>query len=166
VTAPHEDDRVDSDLPADLAPWLQQLQATTEPVPELDLELATAALTTRDLDAELIELWDSREHAPPRPGDDADLAQPLLRGTEDEWALSLSVDASDVVVTVVRRDGLRRIVGAVTGDVPETRLEWLGGSAQVRPDEIGRFEVEVPSGPLRLRLSWPGRVVVSSWVTV
>ena len=149
------DDRVDSDLPPDLRSWFEDLQSLREPVPELDLALAKAALGTRDLDAELVALWDSREHA-----------EPLLRGDGDEWQLALSFGSVDVVLTVVPVGDRRRLVGVLTGDLPYAlAVEWSSGRAELALDDLGRFEHEVPAGSLRLRCSGAGRSVVSDWVT-
>ena len=154
--APDADDPVDLDLPADLRPWLHDLRSLGEPVPVLDLELARAAFSSRDLDAELVALWDSREHL-----------EPVHRGEADEWQLSLSVGEADVLLTVVPEGARRRLVGAVSGEpLPALELEWPAGRAALALDDLGRFEHEVAAGPVRLRCTGPGTHVVSAWVTL
>ena len=94
MSTPDPDARVDSGLPDELRPWLEDLRAVQEPVPELDVVLARAAFEARGLDAELAALWDSREHAGPR-----------LRATSpagDEWYLHLHQPPVEAVVTVTR----------------------------------------------------------------
>lgn len=159
MTTPDPDDRVDSDLPAELRSWYDDLRGLQEPVPELDVLLARAAYESRDLDGELQVLWDSREH----PAE-------LLRGTapepgHDEWYLSLELDGLSVLVTVTRVGDRRRLDGDVTG-AARLEVEQASGRHLVAVDDAGHFTREVGAGPLRLRCAVDGRVVVSEWVTV
>ena len=162
MTTPDPDDRVDGGLHEDLRTWFDALRGLAEPVPELELLLARAAFESQDLDAELLALWDSREH--PRA---------VLRGTEpgdahDEWYLSLELASLSVLVTVTRTGDRRRLDGDVTAPAGAVRLEveQASGRTDVAVDDVGHFSVDVAAGPMRLRCATGERVVLSHWVTV
>lgn len=137
---------------------LREAAAQADPVPELVLRNARAALSTRDLDAELAELTldsDQLESAVRADGDDVR----LLSFETPHVSIELQVEYDR------GRVGLR---GLVTGASGPAEVE-VGGERHVCPiDEEGWFTVSgLPRGATRVRVTGPdGRPVTTGWASL
>jgi hypothetical protein len=140
---------------------LRGLADQADPPPEIVLEAARAAFLMRRIDAELAELvLDSAVDAGPV----------LVRSTEDDTVRMLSFEtyAVSIEVQVTDVDGLRSLLGLVTGASGRVEVETSHGRSSVALDSLGRFSVDdVPSGTVRLHLTADdGTPVTTSWVSL
>jgi hypothetical protein len=140
---------------------LAGLADQVDPPPEIVLEAARAAFLMRRIDAELAELvLDSAVDAGPV----------LVRSTEDDTVrmLSFETHAVSIEVQVTEVDGLRSLLGLVTGASGPVEVETAHGRASVALDSLGRFSVDdVPPGTVRLHLTADdGTPVTTSWVSL
>jgi len=147
---------------------LRAFFAEVDPVPPLVIELATASLGWRRLDAELAEL----------------LSDSALE--EESVALARSSGAAVRAVTfgsgeltidleVHSDDHGRTLLGQLSPPVATTievqTATDAPASAEAQADRLGRFRVRLPSGgPIRLRVLGEGGSsrppVETSWITV
>lgn len=140
---------------------LRMLAAQADPVPELVTEAARAAFLMRRIDAELAELvLDSAVDAGPV----------LVRGAEDDSVRMLSFETPtlSIEVQVTEVDGLRSLLGQVSGAAGTLDVETVSGRSTVPIDALGRFSVSgVPTGTVRLHLvAEDGTPVTTSWVSL
>jgi hypothetical protein len=136
-----------------------------DPVPPLVLEAAKASLTWRTIDNELAALaFDSS----------VDESPVLVRGpgaVMDEQLLTFETEQVSIDLQVTVRGEGRRLVGQLApAGVADIEVRSANGEVVVtRSDELGRVPaLDVPSGPLSLRIQFPGRrgAIVTDWVTV
>jgi hypothetical protein len=124
-----------------------------DPVPELVGETTRAAISVRDLDAELIPLVES-------------IATTAVRGHDDDW-LSFAVDDVEIDLGSRRERHGWHLVGQVTGAVTELVVHTMAGSEPVELDAHGRFRAAVSARTLSLRLTTPdGRRLRTQWVSL
>lgn len=140
---------------------LRRLAGQVDPPPQLVLEAARAAFLMRRIDAELAELvLDSAVDAGPV----------LVRGPEEHGVrmLSFETDTVSIEVQVTEVDGLRSLLGLVSGASGPVEVETVQGRSSVALDSLGRFSVpDVPAGTVRLHLTAAnGTPVTTSWVSV
>jgi hypothetical protein len=139
---------------------LRRLAQTADPVPELLLQSARAALTLRTLDAELAELvHDSAV--------DPELI--LVRGPgHDVRMLSFEYGTVAVDLQVSETSSGRELLGLVSGASGDVEVEQAGGRTTVPLDEAGRFVLSgLASGPVRLHLhAEDGTAITTSWVNL
>lgn len=151
------------DTPEDdaLLARMRRVVGETDPPPPLAYDLARAAFSLRDLDAELAVLTlDSAE-----PGQE--LAG--VRGGNEVRLLSYEAQAVGVELQVVLHGDRCSVTGQVVGPLPESVVvETDTESHAVRPDESGVFALDdLPSGRVRVRLDVSGGVTVSTpWVAL
>jgi hypothetical protein len=151
------------DTPQDdaLLARLRRVAGEADPPPPLAYDLARAAFSLRDLDAELAVLTlDSAE-----PGQE--LAG--VRGSDEIRLLSYEAQAVGVELQVVTHGDRRSLTGQVVGPLPESVVVETDTEAHVvRPDESGVFDLDdLPSGRVRVRLDVSGGVTVSTpWVAL
>jgi hypothetical protein len=144
---------------------LRRVAAEADGPPEGLLSAARAAITARDLDAELAVLvGDSRMSG--------DLAYEPVRADAAQGVWLLSFEGGGVLVDMEVHDdgGPVRLVGQLSGASPdECYLEPAGGQRRrIEVDDLGRFLAsDVPRGPVRLQCrSTDGTRVTTAWVTV
>lgn len=146
-----------------LADRLRRLANEADPVPELVLAAARAALSLRRLDAELAEMVhdsDVDELSTVRgAADDADGAVRLLSFEAPGMSISAQITTSEAGHSL-----LGQVAGtaatAVTVQTPSAQHATTLG-------EAGLFRLDrVPSGPLRLVVATASHEVVGDWVTV
>ena len=147
----------DDQLIARLAGLAEQV----DPPPEMVFEAARAAFGMRRIDAELAELvLDSAVDAGPV----------LVRGTETDAVrmLSFETDTVSIEVQVSEVNGLRSLLGLVSGALGPVDVETAHGRHSVVLDDLGRFSVaDVPPGTVRLHLvAENGTPVTTSWVSL
>lgn len=142
----------------ELSDRLRRIAAEVDPPPDLVLESARAALSTRWLDGELALLV----------SDSAVDEGVAVRG-DDGPARLLSFETETVCIELqVREAGgwlsVRGLVAGVSGDV---QVQTAGDSRVVPVDAGGWFTVEdLPVGAFRLRArALDGTDVTTSWVT-
>lgn len=151
------------DTPEDdaLLARLRRVAGETDPPPPLAYDLASAAFSLRDLDAELAVLTlDSAE-----PGQE--LAG--VRGGNEVRLLSYEAQAVGVELQVVLHGDRCSVTGQVVGPLPESVVVETDTEAHVvRPDESGVFDLDdLPSGRVRVRLDVSGGITVSTpWVAL
>ena len=140
----------------DLMSSLRQIAARLDPVPEIVMDNARAALLTRGLDAELAGLLL-----------DSSLESAQVRGeAEQVRLLSFQLDDVSLEVQVEYADDEVSLRGLVDGAPGPVDLELgRGGGHQTLPvDEVGAFSARLPRGAARFRLRTRGRVIATSWV--
>jgi hypothetical protein len=155
------DERADDDLLAEL----RAAAVVHDAVPPHVLDAARSSLTWRTIDDELAALaFDSSvdESLVLVRGPGAALQEQLLTFETERVSVDLQVTA--------RRDG-RRLVGQLApAGVAEIEVRSATGVVvRITSDELGRVPaVDVPSGPLSLRIQFVGEAtaVVTDWVTV
>ncbi|WIV58126.1 hypothetical protein [Amycolatopsis nalaikhensis] len=140
----------------ELLDQLRAAAAQADPVPDLVLRQARAALSTRELDAELAEL-----------AFDTDLAEAgAVRAAGDEVRLlSFESPRVSVELQVEYTDGRVVLRGLVTGATGDAVIE-VSGEHHTRPiDDDGWFTATgLPRGATRVRLTTPdGTVVTTGW---
>lgn len=129
---------------------LRALFAQADPVPPLLDEAARAAFAWRTIDAELAELLEDAA---------------LVRGGDGPRQLSFEAPSLGIELEVVATGARsRRVTGQLLPAEPATvRVERPGTDvSEVAADELGRFELELPAGVVRLLV---GRVA-TDWVTI
>jgi hypothetical protein len=112
---------------------LSEMFATLDPVPPAALAAALDAFTWRDLDLQLAAL--TFETA-------ADQLLAHTRGTAPRL-LTFTSDGVTIDLEVAGDGRTVRLLGQL--DPPqavEVRVEWAGGSVQVRSDSRGRFQID------------------------
>ncbi len=145
-----------------LAEQLRRIAAEAEPVPELVLESARAALSLRRLDAELAEMvHDSDIDGLASVRGELDDAEGDVRHVSFE-APGLSISAQ-----ISTTDTARTLLGQVAGlDVTSVTLQTPRAEFPTELAAAGMFRLDdVPAGPMRLVVT-AGRPVVSDWITV
>jgi hypothetical protein len=160
------DPDLDTDLVDDptldvLMDRLRTAAATADPVPDLVLETARAALLTRRLDAELAQLvLDSAT-------DDDRLVAVRGAGPDGVRMLSFRTDRVSIEVQVTETESGRSLLGVVTGASGDVEVETDAGTGRYPIDAVGRFSVpDLPPGVVRLHLTADdGTAVTSSWVS-
>lgn len=137
---------------------LRQLAREADPVPPLVVAAARVSFELRSLDAKLAELVaDSADER-------ADPA--LVRAAADVRLLSFAVGQVWVELEVTVEDGLRRLVGELSGG-RDLELETSNARVPVPVDELGRFSADgVAAGRCRLHISGDDGPVTTSWVTI
>ncbi|MCR6487569.1 hypothetical protein M8542_32555 [Amycolatopsis sp. OK19-0408] len=138
---------------------LRQVATQADPVPDLVLRQARAALTTRDLDAELAEL----------SFDSALAASGTVRAADDDVRL-LSFESARVTLElqVEYQAGAVALRGLVTGAAGDAVIE-VAGERIVRPiDAEGWFTATgLPSGPTRVKVTAAdGTAVTTGWTSL
>jgi hypothetical protein len=146
-----------------LAERLRQLALEADPVPDLVLESARAALAFRRLDAELAKIVHDSEldgvGAVRGLADDAEGEVRLLSFEAPGLSISAQISTS-----ATKRSLLGQVAGApitaVSVQTPEAQYPAeLGDAGMFRYDGL-------PSGALRLLVRTTTREVVGDWVTV
>jgi len=140
---------------------LARLAQRVDPPPDIVLESAQAAFLMRRIDAELAELvLDSSVDAGPV----------LVRGAGAETVRMLSFETGTVSieVQVTHADGVRSLLGLVSGARGPVDVETAGGRSSAVLDDLGRFSVtDVPAGTVRLHVTADdGTAVTTSWVSL
>lgn len=137
---------------------LRRIAAEVDPPPDLVLESARAALSTRWLDGELALLV----------SDSAVDAGVAVRG-DDEPARLLSFETATVCIELQVREagGQLSVRGLVVGVSDAVLVQTAACSCPVPVDAEGWFTVEnLPVGAFRLRArALDGTDVTTSWVT-
>lgn len=140
----------------DLLVALRRAGAARDPVPDLVHECARAALSMRDLDAQLLELTaDSAERSDALAVRQSGRAQPRL----------LSFETRDLSVEVYVDETDRRLVAHVLGtELAAARLETPAQRRNLDVHEPMLVADEVPPGPVRLHLTTrEGATYTTSW---
>jgi len=134
---------------------LRRIGAQVDPVPEVVMESARAALLTRRVDEELAELLlDSAADSAAVRG--AATQVRLLSFQRADLSLEVQAEYDDERVT------LRGLVDGPTGTI---ELDSGGEVTAIALDSDGGFSAELARGPVRFRLRTPdGRVVSTDWV--
>ena len=134
-----------------------------DPVPADVLNAARAALSMRDLDAQLALLMADSEvsEGPVLVRDTQTLTPRMLSFGHPSSGVELELEIHP------SSDGVR-LLGLVTGSDGPLTVECDDTNIETTPDALGRFTVaNVPHGQLRLRVAAPdGTRVVTSRVTV
>ncbi len=156
----------DEQLDEELLARLRALATGHDPVPDDTVLAARSMLAHLRLDAELAELTlDSFEATEPAGVRSAALATRRL---------SFRAGDREVEIEVVTERDRRRLVGqclpagAVRVTVERPHRPEQPGPATTETDDLGRFALTVPTGPLRLRCVWSdgGAAVETAWVSV
>ena len=140
---------------------LRTLANQADAPPEMVLQAARAAFLMRRIDAELAELvLDSA----------VDVGPVAVRAGETDAVrmLSFETDSVSIEVQVTDIDGLRSLLGLVSGASGLVEVETAAGRSSVDLDGLGRFSVpNVPAGAVRLHLTADtGAAVTTSWVSL
>lgn len=146
---------------------MRRVVAEADPVPEDVHQAARAALATRDLDAELVQLMlDSAVDDAPA------LVRSVTVDTDAPRLLTFESERVSVELQVTLVHGVRSLRGLVSGAAGDVVVETSGirraARSLARLDGNGWFTIEdVPSGALRLHLlAVDGTAVATSWVTL
>jgi hypothetical protein len=137
-------------------------------VPERVLAAARASLTWRTIDRDLAELADLAFDS------SVDASPVLVRGAgprSDEQLLTFETERVSVDLQVTVRGEGRRLMGQLApAGVADIEVRSAAGVVvTTRSDELGRVPaLDVPAGPLSLRIQFPGQpvAIVTDWVTV
>jgi hypothetical protein len=134
---------------------LRRAADVVDPVPDVVALAASAALSTRHLDAELAALLLDSDTATAEVRS-AGPAERLLSFEADGVSVELQITYGTAV-------SLRGLVSGASGDAV---VEVAGSSWEVAVDDEGEFAVaDLPRGPLRIRLTADsGNSVTTSWV--
>jgi hypothetical protein len=146
-----------------LAEQLRRIAIEADPVPELVLESARAALSLRRLDAELAEMVHDSDidgvAAVRGPADDAEGNVRLLSFEAPGMSISAQISTS-----ATTRSLLGQVAGAQATSVAlqTPRDEYLAELA-----DAGMFRLDhLPAGPVRLVVATANRAVVGDWITI
>lgn len=146
---------------------MRAVVAEADPVPEAVRQAARAALATRDLDAELIQLvLDSAVDEAPA------LVRSVTVDTDAPRQLTFESGRVSLELQVTQVRGVRSLRGLVSGAAGDVVVETSGirrsARSLARLDPNGWFTLDdVPSGALRLHLlALDGTAVATSWVTL
>ncbi len=146
-----------------LAEQLRRIAADADPVPELVLESARAALSLRTIDAELAEMvHDSDIDGLVGVRGEADDAEGDVRLLSFEApGLSISAQISTVA-------GTRSLLGQVAGaQVTAVAVQTPTAEYPAELADAGVFRLDdVAAGPVRLVVATTARTVVGDWITV
>jgi hypothetical protein len=145
----------DDELLSALALALREL----DPVPAGVVETAKTALSSRTVDAELVELVADIE------GTIAGASR--LRGPR---ILTFAAGDTTLVLEVTEDQNGRRLLGQIVAP-RRAGIEAAHrfGAVTVETDDLGRFRVDhFPAGPIRLSVRVPGKanVVITPWVNI
>jgi len=146
-----------------LAEELRRIAIEADPVPDLVLETARAALSLRRLDAELAEMVH-----------DSDIdGFASVRGAADDAdgdVRMISFEAPGMVISaqISRSETARSLLGQVAGVEPTAvALQTPREEYQAELATAGMFRLDtVPAGPVRLVVATATRAVVGDWITV
>jgi len=146
-----------------LAEELRRIAVEADPVPDLVLEAARAALSLRRLDAELAEMVH-----------DSDIdGFASVRGAADDAGgdvRMISFEAPGMVISAqISRSGTTcSLLGQVAGVEPTSvALQTPRDEYPAELANAGMFRLDtVPAGPVRLVVATPTRAVVGDWITV
>jgi hypothetical protein len=169
--ADHRDDQHTRQQADDrLLAQLRAVARQVDPVPD-ELKLAARSqLAYLRLDAELAELTFDSSTEPEPVG--------VRSETQVTRRLTFEAGTTQVEIEVVAEGDRRRLVGQC---LPATQVEVtvrsrssIGdagddqGTRTISTDDLGRFNVEVPSGTVSLRCEWPHAelAVETAWVSV
>jgi hypothetical protein len=164
----NDDETVDEAVDDNLMAELRAAADVHDAVPPRVLEAARASLTWRTIEQDLAELaalsFDSSVDASPV----------LVRGPgpqSDEQLLTFETERVSVDLQVTVRGEGRRLMGQLApAGVADIEVRSAGGAVvTTRSDELGRVPaLDVPAGPLSLRIQFPGQpvAIVTDWVTV
>ncbi|MFA9431096.1 hypothetical protein [Egicoccus sp. AB-alg2] len=156
----HQDERDREAADEALLAELRRVARSLDPVPADAVLAARSALAHLRLDAELAELVHDSETAPEPVG---------VRGQGTSRQLSFQAGIVEIDLEILVEGERRRLVGQC---VPATALEITvrqpQGERSTVTDDLGRFVVEVPPGPVSLRCAWPHteQVIETAWVRV
>lgn len=142
-----DDDELMSDL--------RRISSQVDPVPEIVIDNACAALSTRRIDEELADLLlDSAAESDQIRGDQEHVR--LLSFQLAGFSLEIQVEYTD------ERVSLRGLVDGLPGEVD---LELGGEHRRLTVDADGGFTAQLPRGAARFRLrAHDGRLVTTRWV--
>ena len=160
---PYPDSDVAGPAEEALAEQLRRIALEADPVPELVLESARAALSLRRLDAELAEMvHDSELDGLLGVRGDADDADGGVR------MLSFEAPGVSISAQITTSDAGHSLLGQVAGaDVTAVSVQTPTGEIEAELGEGGVFRLaDVPSGSLRLVVTTGAGEVVGDWVTV
>jgi len=145
------DDAVDDELLAEL----RALVTRHDPVPSEALAAARSAIAWRTLDAELADLADESEMAG-------------VRGVGTPTLLTFDATGLTVEVELLVVGGHRRLLGQLVPPGPgNVDVRHGNRTVSTAADEVGRFRVDdIVPGPVSLRCSIDGRLVVTDWFLV
>ena len=145
------DDAVDDELLAEL----RALVTRHDPVPSEALAAARSAIAWRTLDAELADLADESEMAG-------------VRGVGTPTLLTFDATGLTVEVELLVVGGHRRLLGQLVPPGPgNVDVRHGNRTVSTAADEVGRFSVDdIVPGPVSLRCSIDGRLVVTDWFLV
>jgi hypothetical protein len=146
-----------------LAERLRQIAVEADPVPDLVLESARAALSLRRLDSELAEIMHDSDidgiGAVRGPADDGD---------GDVRLLSFEAPGVSITAQLSTAEDERWLIGQVAGaEVVAVSLQTPSGGHAAELGDGGTFRLDtVPTGPVRLLVRTTAGEVVGDWVTV
>jgi hypothetical protein len=164
------DDELQRDQQAheDLLARLRAAAARFDPVPDEAVLAARSQLAHRRLDAELAELvFDS--------ADDVHELAGVRAETRAARQLTFHAGELQIELEILVEGDRRRLVGQC---LPSTTVALMvrrrdpsapstnAVAAETTTDDLGRFTIEVPAGPVSLRCVWPGTglAVETTWV--
>lgn len=157
-----EDLSRDQQADEELLAHLRAVAAIIDPVPDEAVLAARSALAYLRMDAELAQLtFDSATEQKELAGVRAEPAGARL--------LTFQAGVSQVDVEVVADGPRRRLVGQC---LPASQLEVTirrpDDEATIATDDLGRFVLEVPAGPISLRCTWPhtDQAIETAWVVI
>ncbi|WP_329051410.1 hypothetical protein OG738_04360 [Amycolatopsis sp. NBC_01488] len=136
---------------------LRAAAAQADPVPDLVLRQARAALATRDLDAELAEL-----------GSDSDLATAGAVRGGDVRLLSFESPRVSVELQAEYEEGRVTLRGLVTGATGDAVIEAAGETRVRLIDPDGWFTAtDLPRGATRVKVTaTDGTTVTTGWTSL
>jgi len=145
------DDAVEDELLAEL----RALVTRHDRVPSEALAAARSAIAWRTLDAELADLADESEMAG-------------VRGVGTPTLLTFDATGLTVEVELLVVGGRRRLLGQLVPPGPgNVDVRHGNRTVSTAADEVGRFRVDdIVPGPVSLRCSIDGRLVVTDWFLV
>ena len=145
----------DEELIARLKAGLEQ----TDPVPGDITEFAKAALSWRNVDAELAEIaFDSTEEEA-LSGVRSSATARMISFEAGRWTIDIEYDEP--------RSHLMGQVDPVTQ--VQVEIRYAGGASTTDSDELGRFDFEdIPRGPMSLTIRIPGdlEVIRTEWTVL
>lgn len=146
------------DQDEELLTALREAAAQADPVPDLVVRSARAALSTRDVDAELAELT----------LDSSQLAGVVRAEGDDVRLLSFETPQVSIELQVEYVHGRVALRGLVAGASGEAVVEVSGGRHTCPIDEEGWFTANgLPRGATRVRVTAAdGTAVTTSWASL
>lgn len=141
---------------------LRRVVGATDPIPDEVRLAARSAIAYRRLDDELAELAELSFDSLVESGGLAG-----VRSVDAPRLVGFAGDTLTVELQVAAEDDRRRLVGQlVPGSAGLVEVRHVGGSVEVEADELGRFDADVPAGPVSLRCSVAGGTVTTEWLVV